>query len=319
MNPFLGSFMTGLKANAPKILIGAGIIGGVVTVVTACVATTKAGDILDKHNAEMEKIEKAKKVAKPEDYTEEDIRHDRLIVWGYTIRDMAKLYWKPAVIGAGSIVCVLGGYKIISARYGAAAAALSVTQSMFSKYRSNVVKDVGVEKDREYLYSSRIEKGIIEEEVTNPETGKVKKVKRDAEFIDIDVDMQTGSIRVFAEYNPSGKKNTEWDPDIDINLYTLRAKQQIWNDAFRSRGFVFLNDVAVDLGLDATQAGQVLGWKYEEGKYIDFGLGDYSDPQIRRYINGSSDCLILHFNIDGEYDSNQNLISAEPIIDALEA
>lgn len=315
---FLGKFGDWVKEHSPEILIGAGIVAGAGTVVLACVATTKAGDILDKHNAEMEKIEKAKEIAKPEDYTEKDIKKDRMIVWRDTSIGMAKLYWPAAVTGIAAVACTLAGHKILAGRYGAATAALALTQDIFSKYRERVVNDAGVEKDREYLYGSRIEKGAIEEEVEDPKTGKTKKVKRDAEYIDIDVDMQTGAIRVFGEYNPSGKKNPEWDPDIDLCLYSLRAKQNIWNDIFRTRGFVFLNEVAADLGLDHTQAGQVLGWKYEEGKYIDFGIGNYSDPQVRRFINGRQDCLVLHFNVDGEYDVNNNLINATPVINALE-
>lgn len=308
-----------IKDHAPEILIGTGIVAGAGTIVLACTATVKAEKVLDKHNAEMKKIEEAKKVAKPEDYTEKDIKTDRLIVWRDTAIGMAKLYWPAMLAGAAAVTCTLAGHKVMKARYGAATAALTLTQGLFAKYRENVVNDAGVEKDQQYLYSSRIEKKVIEEEVLDPETGKIKKVKRDAEYIDIDVDLQTGAIRVFGEYNPSGNRNYEWDSNVDICLSALRMKQQYWNDIFRDRGFIFLNEVAKDCGLDQTQAGQVLGWRYEEGKYIDFGIGDYSDPQVRRFINGRSDCLVLHFNIDGEYDVNHNLIKATPIIEALEA
>lgn len=306
------------KKHSPELLLGAGIAAGVGTVVLACVATTKAGDILDKHNEEMAKIDKAKEIAKPEEYTEKDIKRDRMIVVRDTAVGMAKLYWPAALTGVASVTCVLAGHKILAARYGAATAALSLTQNIFSKYRERVVNDAGVEKDRQYLLGSRIEKKAIEEEVTDPETGKTKKVKKDAEYIDIDLDTATGAIRVWGEYNSDGSKNYEWDSNVDLALFGLRCKQQCWNDRLRTRGHVFLNDVAVDLGLNPTSAGQFLGWTYEEGKYISFGLGDYSDDQVRRFINGRADYLILHFNVDGEYDPNGKLIEATPIIDALE-
>jgi len=308
------------KTHSPEILLGCGIAAGIGTVVLACIATTKAGDILDKHNEEMEKIEKAKEAVveegKPEKYTEEDIKKDRMIVWRDTSIGMAKLYWPAAVTGIASVACVLAGHKILAGRYGAATAALALTQDIFAKYRERVVADAGIDKDRQYFYGSRIEKKAIEEKVVD-ENGKEKIVKKDAEYIDIDVDLATGATRVFGEYNSDGKRNFEWDPDVDLCLSMLRAKQNWWNDVFRTRGYVFLNEVAIDCGLNPTQAGQVLGWKWEEGKYIDFGLGDYSDPQVRRFINGRQDCLILHFNVDGEYSPEAKLIEAEPIIGLL--
>ena len=229
---FLSTTGYWIRVHSPQLLLGAGIASGIATVVTACVATTKAGDILDKHNGEMEQIEKAKKVADPGEYTEEDIKKDHLIVWGCTIRDLLKIYWPSLALGTISITCTLAGYKVISARYSAATAALTLTQDLFSKYRDNVIKDVGVEKDREYLYSSKIVEKV--EDSIDSETGEKVKNTVKEEYIDIDVDMQTGAIRVFGEYNPSGKKNPEWDPDIDICLYSLRAKENIWNDVFFS-------------------------------------------------------------------------------------
>ena len=305
------------KEHAPQILVGTGIAAGVATVVLACVETTKAGDILDKHKEEMDKIEEAKKVAKEGEYTEKDIKKDQMIVFRDTAFGMAKLYWPAALTGITAITCTLAGHHILSARYGAATAALTLTQNIFSKYRERVVEDAGVEKDRQYYYGSKIEKKAIEEEVVDPETGKVKKVKKDAEYIDIDVNLCTGAVRIFGEYNSDGSRNYEWDENVDICLAQLRARQQWLNDLLKVKGFIFLNEAFVECGLNETQAGQILGWKYEEGKYIDFGLGDYSDPQVRRFINGRSDCLILHFNVDGEYDPNGNLIEATPIIGML--
>lgn len=306
------------KKHSPEILIGTGIAAGIATVVLACVETTKAGDILDKHNEEIKKIEEAKKVAKEGEYTEKDIKKDKIITFRDTTISMAKLYWPAMLTGATAITCTLAGHKILSGRYAASTAALTLTQNLFSNYRRRVVADQGVKKDEQYLLGSRIEKKAIEIEETDPETGKVKKKKVDAEYIDIDVDLQTGPIRIFAEYNPDGSKNWEWDENVDICLSMLRARQNTWNDTLRTRGYVFLNEVATDIGLNATQAGQVLGWKWEEGKYIDFGIGDWSDPQVRRFINGRMDCLVLHFNVDGEYDSDYNLIEAAPIVGVLE-
>lgn len=313
----MANLLMGIKAHSPQILLGVGIGLGIVTVGLACYETTKAGGILDKHNEDMEQIERAKEIAEPGEYTEEDIKKDKIIVFRNTVIGLAKTYWPAALTGILSITCILSAHHIMVGRVGAATAALTATQGLFSDYRRRVVDDQGVEKDREYLYGSKIVKEAIEENVIDPETGEEKTVKLDAEYIDINVDLCTGAVRVFGEYNSDGSRNYEWDKNVDLCLSQLRCQQQVLNDQLKAKGFIFLNEAFRVCGLNETKAGQFLGWKYEPGKYIDFGLGDYSDPQVRRFINGRSDCLILHFNVDGEYDPSGNLIEGTSIIDVL--
>ena len=308
------------------LLIGSGIGLGIGSTVWACIATVKAGDILDKHNAEMEKIEQAKEIADEGEYTEKDIKHDRLVIWGNTIASFGKLYAGPAICMGAGIGCILGGTKILSAKYGMAMAALGVTEELFSNYRGRVIDDQGVEKDQEYLTGRKIERKTVTEEITDPETGKTKKQKVEEEYIDINIKDTAFWIKVFGEYNPNGSKNNEWDHNIDLCLYSLRAKQNCWNEQFqRNETKIYLNDVLKDLGfvnnngadkkIDDT-AGQLYGWTWAPGKYIDFGLGDYSDDQVRRFINGETDCLILTFNIDGIYNDDGVLLAPTPIIGA---
>ena len=313
----MANFLLWTKFHSPQILLSTGLIFGAATVVISCVQTTKAGSILDKHKSDMDDIEKAKEIADPGEYTEKDIKRDKLIVFRNTTIGMAKLYWPAALTGIISVTCILAAHKIMVGRLGAASAALTATQGLFSKYRERVVEDQGIEKDREYLYGSKIVKEAIEENVIDPETGEEKTVKLDAEYIDIDINLCTGAVRVFGEYNSDGSRNYEWDKNVDLCLSQLRCQQQVLNDQFKAKGFIFLNEAFRVCGLNETKVGQFLGWKYEPGKYIDFGLGDYSDPQVRRFINGRSDCLILHFNVDGEYDPNGNLVKGTPIIDVL--
>lgn len=315
----MGKFLNWVSDHAPQILVGAGVALGTATVVLACVETTKAGAILDKHNEEIKKIEEAKKVANPEEHTEKDEKNDKIVIFRDTTLSLAKLYWPSALTGIAAIVCTLSGHKILSARYGAASLALTATQGLFSKYRNNVIKDVGHDKDWEYITGSKIERTVVEEEVTNPETGKKKKQKVQEEYIDIDVGNSAFWFKVFGEFNGDGSKNYEWDSNPDLALYSLRLKQQWWTDHLRTKGIVFLNEVLEDLGMPMETSGQIYGWKYEPGvcDYVSFGIGDYSDDNVRRFINKRDDCLVLCFNIYGEYDDNGTLITPEPIINCL--
>ena len=58
------------------------------------------------------------------------------------------------------------------------------------------------------------------------------------------------------------------------------------------------------LGFDRTQAGQIVGWVYDEknptgDNFIDFGIYDINDPQKVRFINGHERSILLDFNVDG--------------------
>lgn len=296
-----------IKENSPKILVVSGLVLGVAASISACVATTKAEEIIDRHNEELGKIEEAKKIAEAsnsEEYTEKDIIADKVKIFANTIWMFIRLYWLALALGIASGTAILLGFNILNKRFGYVTAALTTQMCLFNDYRGRVIEDQGEEKDRQYLLGSHIETETIEEETTDPETGKTKKTKKkqEVEVFDIKADAATGAIRVFAEFNPSGKRNKEWSKYIDVVISTLKAKEVWWNEVFRYYGTeckpMSLNEVAIDCGLDWTDDGQVLGWEWEEGKVISFGIPDWKDPQMQRLLDGTSDCLVLHFNVD---------------------
>lgn len=306
--------------HSSDLMIAGGIVSGIGTVIFTAIGTTKAGAVLDAHKEEMDKIEEAAEL-NSEEYTEKDIKKDKIKVFTTTSLRLTKTYAPALVCGAASVCLTLAGYGKIRKAYGGAMAALTVTQNLFSKYRGRVIEEEGAAKDEHYLLGTKIEKGAIEEKVIDNKTGKEKTVKRDAEYIDIDID--SGAIQVFGEYRSNGEKNPEWDENIDWTISQLRARENYFNNMLRAKKIIFLNEVLEDIGLAPTKAGQFLGWTWKDGRTVSFGIGDWSDPQVRRIVNGHSNYLVLHFNVDGEYEANstdngEDLITAKPIIDALE-
>ena len=81
-------------------------------------------------------------------------------------------------------------------------------------------------------------------------------------------------------------------------------KQQDWaNEKLRAKGFLFLNDVYKSLGMQETQAGQIVGWVYDKNKpsgdnYVDFNIFNGSEPS-RAFVNGYEKAILLDFNVDG--------------------
>ena len=68
-----------LKKKSPEILLAAGLVGFVGTVVLACKATLKADEVLDEHEKKMEDIKDAKRISdeKPEEYDYDDDLYER--------------------------------------------------------------------------------------------------------------------------------------------------------------------------------------------------------------------------------------------------
>ena len=71
--------------------------------------------------------------------------------------------------------------------------------------------------------------------------------------------------------------------------------QQMFNDRLQIYGYVLLNDVYQELGIQRTKEGSIVGWamtnKSGDG-YVDFGLDEK--------INMTDDeRFILDFNVDG--------------------
>ena len=85
----------------------------------------------------------------------------------------------------------------------------------------------------------------------------------------------------------------------------LRRQQDWANELLRSKGHLFLNDVYEMLGMQKTQAGQVVGWvyddknpKHEGDNYVDFNI--YSGTErSRMFVNGYERSILLDFNVDG--------------------
>ena len=316
----------GVKKNSPTLCFIGGVTAFVGTCILASKATLEAEDIIDEHNKRIEDIETAGKIAAAEGYSgkpygEAEMKKDKTTAYTKTGVSLAKAYAPAIATGALSITLFLAGQKILNGRYVAAASAYSGLQKLFNDYRGRVREDLGPEKDRQFLYGSRVEKKAIEAETVDPETGKTKKEKLDAEYIDINIDDTTGNIRVWGEYNSDGSRNWQYERNHEMSLSWLRAKESFWNDILRTRKskVVTENEVAHDIGLNMTQSGQFLGWDRNKNPdaYIDFGLGDWSDPQVKRFINNDIDSVILTFNVDGIYTTEGKLKKATPVICSL--
>ena len=291
-----------LKKHSPEILVTAGVVGTVATTVMACKATTKAGDILDEFNSNMDDINKVVEMGK-EEYTEDVMKKDIAIVYVQTGVKFAKLYAPSVALGALSITSILAGHNILRKRNVALAAAYATIDKSFKEYRGRVVERFGKELDHELRYNIKAKEF---EEVQTDDKGKEKVVKNTVQVSELN------EISDYAKFFDEGCNG--WTKDPEANLLFLKKQQTYANNRLKANGYLFLNEVYEMLGIPRTKAGQVVGWIYDEknpvgDNYVDFGIYDTNKNTKwananKDFVNGYERSILLDFNVDGDILNN---------------
>ena len=171
------------KKYSPEILIVAGVVGTVASTVLACKATTKIESILEESKNTIDTIHQCSDNKDMADqYSEDDAKKDLAIVYIQTGVKLAKLYAPSVALGTLSIVSMVASNQILRKRNVALAAAYATVDKTLKEYRERVVERFGQEVDNELRYNIKAKK--LEETVTDPETGKEKKVKKTVDVAD---------------------------------------------------------------------------------------------------------------------------------------
>jgi len=291
-----------LQKHSPEILLGAGLVGVVATVVMASKATLKANDIVEETNRQLTEVKLvADHDANFDDgkYTEEDEAKDKAIIYIQTGLKFAKLYGPAISIGALSLTAILASHGIMTNRQASLMAAYNLISETYRQYRNRVVEDFGEDVDKNYHLGLKVEK--LTETVTDEE-GKKTKVKTTKKVV---YDPKAKSIysRFFDESNPMFRS------DRILNKAFLISQQNYMNDVLIIRGHLFLNEVYEALGFPHTKEGAIVGWvlksSVQEMKaekrdgHIDFGLADVENDPGREFINLTNPTILLDFNVDG--------------------
>ena len=87
-----------------------------------------------------------------------------------------------------------------------------------------------------------------------------------------------------------------WTNNPETNKYYLLQQQHYANELLKMRGYLFLNEVYDILGIPRTKAGQVVGWIFKEGNFVDIGL---FKTYNKNFVNGYEKSTLLDFNVDG--------------------
>lgn len=277
--------------HGPQFMIIGGVAATVAGAVMACKATLKLSDILDESKDTLDKIHMVEN-SHNEEYTEEDAVRDKTIVYVQTGVKLFKNYALPmAVMGAG-IASILAGNHIIKNRYAALTAAYATLDSSFKGYRERVKERFGEEVENEIRYNLQVEKHIVTDEDGNV-------TEKEVVIAPADID----GYSPYAQFYDVGNPN--WEEDLDSRMLFLTSQQQYANDLLISRGYLYLNEVYENLGLNKTKAGQIVGWIYDPehndvgDNYVDFGIFNVNRRNCIDFVNGDCEAILLDFNVDG--------------------
>ena len=281
------------KKYAPEVMVVVGVVGVVASAVMACKATTKVNVVVDDTKKQMDQIHEVAETH-AEEYSEDDMKKDTVIVYTQTAFKFAKLYGPAVILGTASIACILGSHHILSKRNAALAAAYATVDKGFKEYRDRVIERFGKELDKELRYNVKAKD--FEETVVNEETGEETKVTNTVNVAD------PNEYSDYARFFDDGC--TGWTKDSEQNLCFLKCQQNYANERLQKKGYLFLNDVYEMLGIPKTKAGQIVGWIYDKknpvgDNFVDFGIYNMNREKARDFVNGYERTILLDFNVDG--------------------
>lgn len=285
-----------LKKASPEIFLIGGVVSIVGGTILACRATMKAEEVLAVHEDEVSTIAKAEEIGSADGntkYTDEDAKRDYAVAYFRNVGRFAKLYAPSAMLIGGGIAMICASHGIMRKRNAAITAAYNAVNTMFSQYRSRVIKEEGPLVDRHYLTGRDY---VLVDDPDNPGSKLVEEKPSDKEVEGLSPDKNVYT-KCFDE------SSRLWKKDPHYNLTTLRCVQAELNFKLQREGHLFLNDVYEALDIPLTPAGQIVGWMRpkngEPDVTVDLGIYDLDDERKRAFVNGYERCIWICPNVQG--------------------
>lgn len=243
-----------LKRHSPEILIGAGIAGFVSTVFMVAKEAPVVKEKLDELHEEL--------AEKDEELSKADIIFEEVKV--------ALPHYAPAIVtGTLSTVSILGGYRVISKRTAAFAAAYEMASTNLKTYQNKVKELYGDKKEEKVR--NEIAKDEVEKDPPTEENTK-------------EVIVTDGSILFRDKFSGRYFRST-----VDL---VRQAEKKIQQDLFMN-DWVPLNDLYYYLELDPVDLGDDFGFNVGEG--IDIIFNSIVAP-------GNQPALVMEYAVNPRYD-----------------
>lgn len=222
-----------LKKHSPAILLTAGATGLVATAYLAYKAHPKV-------EAVVEKMEE--RTANGEEVNAVEV-----------VKDITEAVYKPVVVGAASLTCIVLSYRVTQKRMLALMGALAVEQGRNVWFEKKYRKEHGNEEWNKFVAPT--------EEFETTEVGKNGKEKITVHQVKSDVDKTIGQW-----YDDSSEYARD---DHTYNMEMIRSVNDRLQTVLFQRGTLTLNEVREALGFERIRAGALLGWSTSDTFDID--------------------------------------------------
>ena len=221
-----------VKKKSPTILTACSVVATVGAVATTAIATWKAKDVIEAHNAEISDIHD--ELEKNNDDATRKKLGKKYIETGL---DLAELYFGPVALTAISVGSSIASNKISNSRIAALGASYAFLKQMFDKYREGVKEKYGEEADHDIMYGAK----EVEKEVEG-KNGKTKKVK-EKEY-DISSAINNPCAILLGDGIDSNLQGNHW-----YDIAFLKSIERKLTYELNSNGYILMQDIAKELGV----------------------------------------------------------------------
>ncbi len=299
------------RRHSPELLVAGGIASAAGSVALAIYATTKLNSTLEPYNKKIEAIKKDLKDDNKIANNEVDVKQAKkelATTYGKAVLKAIALYAPSAICFASSVGCILGSHKIMQTRNLALTAACATLDQSYKAYRNRVKEKIGEEAE-EKIYKDISKE---EQEIVDPNTGKVKNKKIDTPHLK---DNNAWNL-IFDKDNPN------WQPSALLNYNFLMGLQSYYNQKLKTFGYVWLYDIysalgftTESIGAEKMRAAHILGWCYDpsdpnRNSFISFGLTqpgtECPTRRVAAQIEANEPSFWLELNPDGDILSGEH-------------
>ncbi len=243
----------GIERESPTILIGLGIAGIATTVILAVRATPKALYLLEEEEARR--------------YADESKREP------LTKLDIVKLTWKcyvpAALVGVGTAACFIGAHSINLRRNAVLAGLYTVSETALREYQEKVIEVIGQNKE------NKIREAIIDDKL------KENPASKNEIFV-------TGKGKVLFYDSWSGRY-------FESEMETVRKIQNDLNQRLLTgqEAYLPLNSFYYDLGIGGINAGEDIGWSFDNGM-LDIKF-------TTKIADNGIPCIVIEYQIQPKF------------------
>lgn len=253
-----------------EIMLGGAIAGVVITAVTAWKAGAKADALIEKHRDKLDRLDAE---FKDEDIqmTEDEYKSRKKDLVIDAVKEIGPVVIPPVIAASGTIISVVGGYKVASKQIAVLSSLYSMSKEALSDYQDKAKELLGAKKAQEITDKISADK-VLE---TPPKTDTV---------------INTGHGQVLCKDDYTGHYFYS-EPE-----YIRKCINDI-NEQLRDEYFVSLNDFYEELGLPNCKLGNDIGFCMDDG-YLRVSFS-FTGAEIGGRDN--IPCLVLNYDVSPKY------------------